>query len=233
MDTSVTSTETGEPRVNPRDPARALDVDGRPARRRRARLWADVPDEQWDDRRWQLSHRVDSLGAVLTLTDEERDGVSAPGRFRVDITPHFLSLIDPDDAAGPSGATPQTYAKHDSTTGAFCRHQRPEPGPGDVHALLQGDRIWIEPNSFEEIHTRGNQDGQRLQDPSKWVPYGVGAIEGQISDGVSSSGRTELPVLTAGAPRDHRTYGPVRSRGRVRASRARWRMASCCSTAVG
>jgi L-lysine 2,3-aminomutase len=38
-------------------------------RSRRAPLWADVPDEQWDDWRWQLSHRlntVDELGAVLS-----------------------------------------------------------------------------------------------------------------------------------------------------------------------
>ena len=45
-------------RVNPRDPALALGPDGKPARSRRAPLWADVPDEKWDDWRWQLSHRI-------------------------------------------------------------------------------------------------------------------------------------------------------------------------------
>ena len=38
--------------------------------------------------------------------------------------------------------------------------------------------MWIEPKGFEEIHTRGNTEAHRLQDPSKWVPFGVGAIEG-------------------------------------------------------
>jgi lysine 2,3-aminomutase len=95
---------TSQPWVNPRDPARALGPDGLPARSPRAPLWADVPDEQWDDWRWQLSHRVNDLaeiGAVLRLTDEEREGLSAPDKFRVDITPYFLSLIDPDDPADP------------------------------------------------------------------------------------------------------------------------------------
>ena len=39
--------------------------------------------------------------------------------------------------------------------------------------------MWIEPKGFEEIHSRGNTEAHRLQDPSKWVPFGVGAIEGQ------------------------------------------------------
>ena len=46
------------PFVNPRDPARALGPDGKPAVSRRAPIWADVPDEKWNDWRWQLSHRV-------------------------------------------------------------------------------------------------------------------------------------------------------------------------------
>ena len=39
--------------------------------------------------------------------------------------------------------------------------------------------MWIEPKGFEEVHQRGNTEAHRLQDPSKWVPFGVGAIEGQ------------------------------------------------------
>ena len=57
-----------------------------------------MPDEQWDDWRWQLSHRVNDLAEIeriLDLTDEERDGLSAPDKFRVDVTPYFISLIDP------------------------------------------------------------------------------------------------------------------------------------------
>src|SRR4029453_16902334 len=70
----------------------------------RAPIWADVPDEKWNDWRWQLSHRVNDLEeieGVLNLTDEEGAGRGAPDKFRVDITPYFISLIDPDDPDDP------------------------------------------------------------------------------------------------------------------------------------
>ena len=99
---AVTSPET--PFVNRRDPARALGPDGKPARSRRPAYWADVPDEKWDDWRWQLSNRVNELEEIeriLQLTDDEREGLSAPDKFRVDVTPYFISLIDPADPADP------------------------------------------------------------------------------------------------------------------------------------
>ena len=92
------------PFVNRADPAQVLGPDGRPAVSRRASLWADIPDEQWNDWRWQLSHRVNDLEeieGILNLTDEERAGLSAPDKFRVDITPYFISLIDPKDPNDP------------------------------------------------------------------------------------------------------------------------------------
>jgi hypothetical protein len=45
--------------------------------------------------------------------------------------------------------------------------------------------MWIEPAGFVETHARGNQEAHRLQDPSKWVPYGVGALEGQAGQPLS------------------------------------------------
>jgi len=45
----------------------------------RPAIWADVPDEQWDDWRWQLSHRLNSveeLSQVINLSDDEIDGLS-------------------------------------------------------------------------------------------------------------------------------------------------------------
>nr|MBA2253701.1 hypothetical protein [Chloroflexota bacterium] len=55
---------TGASFVNQRDPARRLGPDGRAATSRRAPLWADVPDEKWNDWRWQLSHRVNDLEEI-------------------------------------------------------------------------------------------------------------------------------------------------------------------------
>ena len=92
------------PFVNLADPARALGPDGRPAVSRRAPICEDVPDEKWNDWRWQLSNRVNDLEEIeriLELTDEEREGLSAPDKFRVDITPYFISLIDPKDPDDP------------------------------------------------------------------------------------------------------------------------------------
>lgn len=41
--------------------------------------------------------------------------------------------------------------------------------------------MWIEPKGFQEVHSRGNTEAHRLQDPSKWVPFGVGAIQGRAA----------------------------------------------------
>jgi len=71
---------------------------------RRAPVYADVPDEKWNDWRWQLSHRlntVEEIEKVVLLTDSERKALQTSGLFRVDITPYFISLIDPDDPNDP------------------------------------------------------------------------------------------------------------------------------------
>jgi lysine 2,3-aminomutase len=71
---------------------------------KRAPIYADVPDAQWNDWRWQMSHRLNSAAdfeKVLQLTDSERQALDAPGLFRVDITPYFVSLIDPLDPDDP------------------------------------------------------------------------------------------------------------------------------------
>ncbi|MCB8922552.1 MAG: lysine 2,3-aminomutase [Ardenticatenaceae bacterium] len=70
----------------------------------RAPYWQDVPDEKWMDWRWQMSHRLNTvaeLEKVINLTDSEREALSAKGLFRVDITPYFASLIDPNDPHCP------------------------------------------------------------------------------------------------------------------------------------
>ena len=126
--------------VNQRDPARRLGPDGRLAVSRRAPRWADVPDEQWEDWRWQLSHRVndlDEVAEILELTDDEREGLSAPDKFRVDITPYFISLIDPHDPDDPirrqvipTGREAQAFTGMMEDSLAEDRHS---PVPGLVH----------------------------------------------------------------------------------------------------
>jgi lysine 2,3-aminomutase len=71
---------------------------------KRAPIYADIPDDKWFSWRWQLSNRLNSveeIEKIFPLTESERKALSAPGIFRVDITPYFISLIDPADPADP------------------------------------------------------------------------------------------------------------------------------------
>ncbi|MDD5370188.1 MAG: lysine 2,3-aminomutase [Anaerolineaceae bacterium] len=107
---------------------------------RRAPLYGEVPDEKWNDWRWQLSHRLNSVedfDKVLPLTDSERKALGTSGLFRVDITPYFISLIRPEDPDDPirkqviptdAEITPFTGMMEDSL--AEDRHS---PVPGLVH----------------------------------------------------------------------------------------------------
>jgi lysine 2,3-aminomutase len=70
----------------------------------RAPAFADIPDEKWADWRWQLSHRLNSIEdfeQILTLTESERQALNEVGLFRVDITPYFASLMDPENPLDP------------------------------------------------------------------------------------------------------------------------------------
>ena len=71
---------------------------------KRAAVYADVPDEKWNDWRWQLSHRLNSveeIEKVLPLSESERKALQTSGLFRVDVTPYFISLVNPDDPNDP------------------------------------------------------------------------------------------------------------------------------------
>ena len=112
----------------------------RPFVSKRAAYYADIPTEKWDNWRWQLSNRLNSVAEfdkVLHLTESERQALSAPNLFRVDITPYFISLINPDDPQDPvrkqiiptaAELTPFTSMMEDSL--AEDRHS---PVPGLVH----------------------------------------------------------------------------------------------------
>lgn len=60
---------------------------------------------QWNDWRWQMRHRItrlDQLEKLIRLTDEERRGlILASEKFSVAVTPHFATLIDPEDPSCP------------------------------------------------------------------------------------------------------------------------------------
>ena len=66
--------------------------------------WGEISLAQWGDSRWQMDNRlntVEDFAPVINLTKEEVAGLSAEGIFRVDVTPYFASLMDPDDPNCP------------------------------------------------------------------------------------------------------------------------------------
>ncbi len=80
------------------------ELEEEPPPRRRPALWQDVPGNKWNDWRWQLSHRVqtiDELQQIINLTPEEEVAILSEKRFRMDITPYFASLIDGNDPNCP------------------------------------------------------------------------------------------------------------------------------------
>jgi lysine 2,3-aminomutase len=102
--------------------------------------WEDVPAEKWNDWRWQLAHRlntVDELSQVIHLTPEETAGLSAPQHFRVDITPYFASLMDPDDRMCPIRRqvipTAQEMVPFTAEMSDSLAEEAHSPVPGLVH----------------------------------------------------------------------------------------------------
>ena len=72
---------------------------------RRNGLFREVPDEQWNDWKWQVKNRIETLEQLkqyVTHTAEEEAGVKATlGKLRMAITPYYLSLIDLNDPLDP------------------------------------------------------------------------------------------------------------------------------------
>lgn len=68
-------------------------------------LFPDVADEQWNDWKWQVKNRIETLEqlkSLIHLTEEEEQGVKESLKtLRMAITPYYISLIDPEDPHCP------------------------------------------------------------------------------------------------------------------------------------
>jgi lysine 2,3-aminomutase len=76
--------------------------------------------------------------------------------------------------------------------------RRPEPGQEGVFALLEGRKLDIKPEGFDDIHRRGREGEHRLSaDVSKWRPYGLeGESTPEPAAEKKKDGRTPEESLT-------------------------------------
>ena len=72
---------------------------------RRHELYPNVTDEQWNDWKWQVKNRIETveeLKKYINLTNEEEDGVrECLKTLRMSITPYYIATIDPNDSNDP------------------------------------------------------------------------------------------------------------------------------------
>ncbi|MDO9348465.1 MAG: hypothetical protein Q7T47_04200 [Anaerolineales bacterium] len=71
---------------------------------------------------------------------------------------------------------PIEYQPHDPKTCIYCQNKRLEPGQTGLTGLLDGERMFIKPEGFDQIHERGGIQ-HRLKDAKKWQPLGIGPGE--------------------------------------------------------
>ncbi len=100
-----------------------------------------VSAEDWYDAAWQMRHAcctLEDLESVLELSPQERVALQQAGcRLAVRVTPHFLSLIDPEDAADPLRRQviplPGELESYSEELFDPCGEQKDEKAPGLVH----------------------------------------------------------------------------------------------------
>jgi lysine 2,3-aminomutase len=105
-------------------------------------FWRGIPDEHWNDWRWQLKNRITSVEQLDKflpgLTPEERAGtILANSKLAMAITPYFFNLIDPSDENCP--VRRQVIPRIEETERAPwemndpCGEDSHSPVPGLVH----------------------------------------------------------------------------------------------------
>jgi len=69
------------------------------------KMWENVTQEQWDDWKWQIANRIDTverLKEVVNLTETEEEGITESlKQLKMGITPYYALLMDKDDPNCP------------------------------------------------------------------------------------------------------------------------------------
>lgn len=106
-----------------------------------AALRQGATKQEWNDAAWQLRHSFRTarqLDTVLHLTAEEKAALEHAGqRLAVRVTPHFLSLIDPDNPDDPLRLQviprPGELARYPEELEDPCGEEQDMKAPGLVH----------------------------------------------------------------------------------------------------
>jgi lysine 2,3-aminomutase len=105
-------------------------------------FWSNVPDKDWNDWRWQLKNRINSIEQLQkllpTLTPEEHAGTMlANTKLSLGITPYFFNLIDAADEHCPirRQMVPRIEETHEAAWEMSdpCGEDGHSPVPGLVH----------------------------------------------------------------------------------------------------
>ena len=107
----------------------------------RKKMFPDVLDEQWNDWKWQVKNRIETLDELkkyISLTPNEEEGVAKSLQtLRMAITPYYLSLVDPEDRNCPvrKQAIPTGLETHQSAADLLdpLHEDEDSPVPGLTH----------------------------------------------------------------------------------------------------
>lgn len=108
---------------------------------RRKQMFPEVTDLQWNDWKWQVKNRIETLEQLkkyIKLTEEEEEGVKKSlATLRMAITPYYLTLIDPDNPDCPirKQAIPTGSETHQSAADLLdpLHEDEDSPVPGLTH----------------------------------------------------------------------------------------------------
>ena len=108
---------------------------------RRQELFPNVTDEQWNNWKWKVKNRIETLDQLkkyIQLTPEEEEGVAKSLQtLRMAITPYYLSLIDPNNPHCPirRQAIPTAAELHQAAADLLdpLHEDEDSPVPGLTH----------------------------------------------------------------------------------------------------
>lgn len=126
-----------------------------PSQPRRYPLWQDVPNEHWDDWRWQTHNSIRSvrqLRNLLCFTPEELEVLGRlEGDYKLAIPPYYFSLIDPNDPNDPIRLQSVPSPLETASTSGYelddpLEESKDSPVPGVTHRYPDRALLITTPN---------------------------------------------------------------------------------------